>query len=116
MQNKTNPVVFQETEKKRDSLLGLFVRLYWMILAYIPVVIAARYILKNNTKSFSKWDILYWSAFICLITLRYIDVKFLNGETAEGKPATTKNVKIFSIVVFFILLIGYLVIKIFPLL
>jgi hypothetical protein len=55
-------------------------------------------ILLYKAQFFSPGDILYWLSIFIIIVVRFIDVKFLHGDTAEGTPATIKDFNIYSMI------------------
>jgi hypothetical protein len=75
----------------KSSVLNLLVRLYWFLFGYFFTLYSIKEIFYLKAQFFSFGDFLYWLSFILLIGMRFIDVKFLHGDTADGNPATIKD-------------------------
>jgi len=41
---------------------------------------------------------IFWLIALALILARYVDIKFLKGETADNKPATLKHWRRYSVI------------------
>jgi len=78
------------------SVLSIIVRIYWFALGYFFTLYSVKRIFSFKAQFFSTGDILYWLSIIMIIGVRFIDVKFLHGDTAEGIPATMKDFFIYS--------------------
>lgn len=79
------------------SLLGCLIPTFWMlvgngILALCAVSIAA------GSALFSAADLLYWLTVGSLLAARYVDIRYFNGRTAEGKPATPAHWRRYAVV------------------
>ena len=57
-----------------------------VIAAFLGISIA-----QQKGDAYISKDILYWLAVVSVILARYLDVRFTNGQTAEGTLATMKN-------------------------
>ena len=109
MQDQNKTLINQDATKK-DSFLGLIVRIIWMGIGFIPFVLFFRLIMKANERV-TKWDFFYWGLYILLVVLKYVDYKYLNGETAEGERATIINVRDYAIRVFIFIVVFYIIAK-----
>ncbi len=72
---------------KKASVLALVVRTYWFLWGYLPVLYYAKLIMYGtnpNHKLLGQIGMLVTC--ISIMVVRYIDIKWFNGETAEGKP------------------------------
>ena len=78
------------------NVLSVLVRIYWFALGYFFTLYSVNRILSFKAQFFSSGDILYWLSIIIIIGIRFIDVKFFHGDTAEGIPATIKDFFIYS--------------------
>jgi hypothetical protein len=84
-----------KTDSKNPPILALFLRLYWMMLGYIPALLVAVNILKRDNKSGIMF-LLFFLTILFVIKARFIDIKFYNGSTADGEIATMKTFYCFS--------------------
>ncbi|MEW6087598.1 MAG: hypothetical protein AB1498_04780 [bacterium] len=87
MKNKSN----------NTSSTGFLIRLYWMIIGNFTTILLAVQIAANNPKSIMLFNVFYLLNTICLVILRYIDIRYLNGLTIESEPATIKDWKKYSV-------------------
>ena len=83
MSNHKDPVI-----DKQSGILALIVRPFWMFLGNFILLISAAGILAGEDKHSIVPDVILWGTTIALIAARFFDVKFLDGQTATGKPAT----------------------------
>ncbi len=74
-----------------DSLIALIARLFWMILGPIGLILLAMVILRHG--AFSLRDGVFAIALLGAMFARYVDVSRYHGKTAEGAPATMKDVR-----------------------
>ena len=77
----------QPTEKY-DSIFSLFVRVFWILLGNAILFLAAIFIFRHKGETFHTADIIFWGTAVTLIFVRYLDIKFYNGLTATGQPAS----------------------------
>ena len=66
---------------------GCLVRLGWMIWGTAALLMTVVFIVKQ-AGAFSIADAVFWSIVAVCIGLRYVDIRYLNGQTASGEPAT----------------------------
>ena len=88
--------------KKCDSMLGLFARIFWMLWGNVVLLASILIILQHKDKAFHVADAVFWITAGALILARYLDVKFWNGLTFAGEPASMKHWQRYAV----ILLIG----------
>ena len=67
---------------------GFLARLYWAFVGNALLFFLLVFLLEKRPPLPSLLDAACWLAIISLILVRYVDIRFLNGETNEGKPAT----------------------------
>ena len=76
-----------------DSVLGLFLRLYWMMLGNGVVVIAAAFPLVYPQIP----AVLPLAGFGCgvasLVAARFVDIRYCGGQTTDGSPASLDDWK-----------------------
>ncbi|MEN6309343.1 MAG: hypothetical protein ABFD91_16475 [Anaerohalosphaeraceae bacterium] len=71
----------------QDSLLGLFARLFWSLIGNIVLLSVSAKIYQTHIL-LSMYDLVFWGIVFLVITVRYCDIKYLKGITADGQPAT----------------------------
>jgi hypothetical protein len=82
-----------------SGCLSIVVRLTWIFGASL-LVFGTIFIMQGNSPGLA--DIIFWLIALGLILARYVDIRYLKGETADNKPATLKHWHRYSV----ILLIG----------
>lgn len=75
-----------EPETDRTPVAGCFSRLFWMFGGLIGLIFLSFSI--YNSHSFSIRDLAFGLLVLCLVLVRYVDIRYLQGQTAEGNPAT----------------------------
>jgi hypothetical protein len=78
----------QEQQQGALSGTGLMARVYWIFLGNVLLVFLLILIVEKHEAFPSFLDGAYWVALASLIVIRYVDIRLLNGQTGEGKPAT----------------------------
>ncbi len=89
----------QQSEQKSESQRGclpVLVRLAW-IFGGILLVFCAVFIAQGKAPVLADLVLLVFT--FVLILIRFVDIKFLHGETMDNKPATLKHWRRFSITV-----------------
>jgi hypothetical protein len=89
--------------------LSIVVRLTW-IFGVSLLVFGAIFIMKGNSPGLA--DILYWLIALGLILARYVDFKYLKGETSDNKPATLKHWRRYSVMLLMVASLLYILAKI----
>ena len=84
--------------KAPDSVLGLFLRLYWMLGGNAILAIAAAYPLAHT-----KTPVWLSLTVCCLISIsiiaaRYIDIRDCGGQTVDGDPADLRHLKRYAMI------------------
>jgi hypothetical protein len=79
-------------DRPSTPLSHLFVRVGWMLLGNVLLVFFAVAILLEPAWTFTWKDALFWSAAATVVVLRWIDVTRMGGLTAQGEPATRRDV------------------------
>ena len=77
---------------------GCLTRSVWMfggngLLAYLVF-----YVIHHPSRSAVIPGLIYAGTIVAMIIVRYADIRFLGGETAEGKPATLAHWRKYSII------------------
>lgn len=79
------------------SLGGMLARIYWMLAGHPAITISAFYIASGKSPIIA--NIVFFLLVASVIMIRYIDINFYKGQTAEGEPATMKHWQRFSLIV-----------------
>ena len=74
--------------EKYDSILGLFAKFFWTLLGNAVLFFTAISILQHKGEILHTADIVFWVTVAVLIIVRYLDIKFWNGLTVTGLPAS----------------------------
>ena len=102
----------QQVPTKPESssgCLSIVVRLTW-IFGVSLLVFGAIFIMQGNAPGLA--DIIFWLIALGLILARYVDIKYLKGETADNKPATLKHWRRYSVILLIAAGLLYLLAKI----
>jgi hypothetical protein len=92
------PVSHQQVPPQPGSsggCLSIVVRLVWIFGASL-LVFGAIFIIQGNAPGLA--DVVFWLMALGLIAARYVDVRFLKGETADNKPATIRHWRRYSVI------------------
>ena len=92
----------ENPETKPASGGGCLLRLYWMFLGNVVLLFLFAFILKKHFTFPSLLDAGYWATVISLIAARHFDIRYMKGETAEGKPASPNDFRRYSIMLFIV--------------
>jgi hypothetical protein len=74
--------------EKYDSVFGLFAKFFWTLLGNAILFFTAISIYHHKGQIFHTADIVFWVTAATLILVRYLDIKFWNGLTVTGMPAS----------------------------
>lgn len=80
-----------DPSEQSTTSAGCLLRMYWLAVGYVIAAFLTILIIEQEGDFYTVKDILYWLAVASIILARYADVQFMNGQTAEGAPATIKN-------------------------
>ena len=75
------------TDTRSDSVLGLFLRLYWIMIGNAALAIAATLPVANPRLPTTALLGAYALVVITLIAARYVDIRHCGGQTVDGTPA-----------------------------
>lgn len=102
----------QQVPAKPESsggCLSILVRLIWIFGASL-LVFGAIFIIQGNASGLA--DAIFWLFTLMLILVRYVDIRYLKGETADNKPATLKHWRRYSVILLIAAGLLYLLAKI----
>lgn len=89
----------QDQKEASPSGKGILARLYWMFFGNILLMFVLVFIFEKRPSFPSFYDAAYWTALAFLIFVRYVDIRFLNGQTGEGTPATMIHWRRYAVIV-----------------
>jgi len=79
---------------------GCLVRMFWMVIGNFALVLTAVRIGQDHPGfSLSGFDALFWAIAVTLPVTRYVDIRFLHGQTADSRPATMEDWRRYAAVV-----------------
>jgi len=67
---------------------GCLTRLVWLLWGGSILLFIWISILSHRGSSFSIFDGAFWATAALLVSVRYVDITRMNGQTASGEPAT----------------------------
>ena len=67
---------------------GILARIYWMFVGNVLLLFILALIFERHPPFPAVLDAAYLSVVTSLVLVRYLDIRFLHGETGDGKPAT----------------------------
>lgn len=76
------------------SPAGCLIRLFWFFGGNILLLFLLISIFNRRSVTIS--DLGFFIVVACLIISRYVDIRYLNGRTAEGEPATMHHWRKYS--------------------
>ncbi len=101
------------SNQSSQNLLGTLARLYWMLFGNLALLFTGFGIARSDNALYL--SIFYFLILITLISVRYADVKFLNGQLADvSGPATIHDWEKYSIyisIISFAALLGISLLK-----
>jgi hypothetical protein len=74
-----------------SSVTGCLVRVGWMVAGNAALAMLAVTIMLEPSWTITAKDAVFWSFVGVIIGLRYVDVAWLGGLTADGTPATRQH-------------------------
>ena len=86
----------QTTDKQRGAL-AILARIFWMFLGNFILMICVAHIVMGESSSTRTSDIIFWCVVPAMIITRFLDIKFLDGQTVTGEPATLSHWRKYAI-------------------
>jgi len=75
-------------DQKYDPPAGCFLRVFWMLIGNVILLSCAYGIVQHRSSVLGMADAFFWAIVGFLLAARYVDIRHLNGSTADGAPAT----------------------------
>lgn len=85
------PASSSQIEDRQTTGLGLLARIWWMFLGNVVLAFCILFIVQNQGRFFLAADWVFWIGVASLVLVRYADIRFLNGDTATGSPASIRH-------------------------
>jgi hypothetical protein len=99
----------QSESGKSGRASGCLARLFWMGAGNLILVLTAIGIGQSRAGfTFGKMDVLFWATAFCLLAVRYVDIRYLAGETTDNKPASMSDWRRYAAAVFGVALVMWL--------
>jgi hypothetical protein len=102
----------EDKKNQLDSLTGCFVRLLWMFLGNAAMALMAISIAQGSPEKLLLKDAVFFILAGLSVLARYLDVRYLHGQTSDGMPATPAHFRKYAAVVvpvyFSVLLMAHL--------
>ena len=76
-------------ESQRQGCLGTILRIIWILPGNFALFLFLVLIVQR--KGFTLFDPIYWVSLAALAFVRYIDIKYLKGQTSNAAPATMRD-------------------------
>jgi len=76
---------------KQSTPLGILARLWWMLFGNVVLAFSLIFVFSNEGNFFHPADWVFWITIGTLVFVRYLDIRFLDGQTAMGAYASTKD-------------------------
>jgi len=73
---------------RQGTLPGFGARLWWMFFGNVVLAFSIIFIVQNGGGFFQTADWVFWIILASLVLIRYLDIRFLDGCTGVGEPAT----------------------------
>jgi hypothetical protein len=76
---------------KQSTALGFLARFWWMLIGNVVLALSLIFIYHNEGGFFHPADGVFWVTVATLVIVRYLDIKYLDGQTATGTHASIRN-------------------------
>jgi hypothetical protein len=78
----------EQTTDRQGTSLGFAARLWWMLFGNVIAAISLISVLLHEGSFFHPADWIFWITVASLVLIRYIDIRFCDGQTAVGRYAS----------------------------
>jgi hypothetical protein len=76
---------------------AVFARVYWMVFGSLILLITAITVASGTFQNIYAAGVIYWLDVFCMIIVRYLDIRYLRGETVDCRPATWRDWKRYTV-------------------
>jgi hypothetical protein len=80
-----------QTLDRQSTAAGVLARLFWMLFGNAILAFSIVFILHNQGGFLHTADAVFWITVALLVLVRYLDIRFCNGLTAAGAPASKRH-------------------------
>ena len=81
----------EQVSNGQGTLGGILARLWWMLFGNVVLALSLIFIFRKEGGFFHPADWVFWITVATLVLVRYVDVRFCDGQTATGRPASTAD-------------------------
>ena len=96
------PAPTNQTTDKQRGALAILARIFWMFLGNFALMVCAANIFMGESSSTRISDIIFWCVVPAMIIVRFLDIKFLDGQTTTGEPATLSHWRQYAVLLIII--------------
>lgn len=82
------PARDDQTTERQSTPSAILARLWWMLGGNVVLAFSLIFILRHEGSFFHPADGVFWIIVATLVAIRYLDIRFLDGQTATGQPAS----------------------------
>ena len=86
------------TPASPPGCLPLVARLYWLAAGPGGALLCGAYLATTRRGEAGFFDLLFWLLILSTLAVRYLDIRFFQGATSAGEPATMKHWRRYSVV------------------
>lgn len=97
-------------EQKYDPPAGCLLRIFWMMIGNVILLSCAYGIVQHPSSVLSIADVFYWAVVGSLLAARFVDIRHLDGTTAEGAPATMAHWRRYAVLLGIVATVLWLVV------
>jgi hypothetical protein len=80
-----------QTLDRQGTAVGVLARLFWMLVGNAILLFSLIFLLHNKGGWLHTADVVFWITVGVLVLVRYLDIRFCNGLTAAGAPASRQH-------------------------
>ncbi|MCU0913687.1 MAG: hypothetical protein MUC88_03880 [Planctomycetes bacterium] len=85
------PARQEQTIDKQSTPLGILARLWWMLIGNVLLAFSLIFIYRREGGFLHAADGVFWVTVASLVLVRYLDIRYLNGQTPTGQPASLRD-------------------------
>jgi hypothetical protein len=85
-------------QAKQDTVSGCLVRFFWMLVGNMALFFLTIIIAQYEAFELSIHDAAFWAVVLLLLAVRFVDISYMSGGTADGNRATLSDWKRYAAV------------------
>lgn len=78
----------QQIADRQSTASGVLARIWWMVGGNFILALSLVFIFRHQGGFFHPADWVFWITVATLVAVRYLDVRYCDGQTATGQPAS----------------------------